>query len=390
MSFAPIQTAVLGVGLGGLTFHIPFVLALPQYFTLRAVLERNPAQPGGKLAARFGPEAAKGVTVYRTYEEVLADSEIELIVISTPSETHYALAKQALEAGKHVLVDKPVTASAKDAYELGDLARAKQRILYPFQNRRWDSDFLTLRKLLNLPPSDPRSLGTLVEFESRFDRYRTVLKNTWKDLPIPANGLTYDLGAHLIDQALVLFGRPQKITAFVENVRGIGHKDVDDACTIYLHYPGLPAVGSDVQPASLTCILRGHSLSVRTQQVRYVVRGVRGTFTKGGVDVQEDQLKVIPDIKQITTSPEYGVEPESIWGSVENITAGGKVVKETWPSTEKGNYAGLFEDLAKTIREGKEQAVKWAESAEVVELIELAYKSAKEERTIVVPPRPWS
>lgn len=101
MSFKPIQSAVLGVGLGGLTFHIPFVLALPQYFSLRAVLERNPTQPGGKLAARFGADAAKGVTIYRTYEEVLADPDIELVFISTPSETHYALAKQALEAGKH-------------------------------------------------------------------------------------------------------------------------------------------------------------------------------------------------------------------------------------------------------------------------------------------------
>jgi len=388
MSFRPIQSAVLGVGLGGMTFHIPFVLALPQYFSLRAVLERNPTQPGGKLAARFGAEAAQGVTIYRTYEEVLADPEIELVFISTPSETHYALAKQAIEAGKHVLVDKPVTATAAEAYELGALAKAKQRVLYPFQNRRWDSDFLTLRKLLDLPASDPKSLGTLVEFESRFDRYRTTLKNTWKDLPIPANGLTYDLGAHLIDQALVLFGRPQKLTALIENVRGLGHKDVDDCFTIFLHYPPRPAPAGTLQPASFTCILRGHILSVRAQQVRYVVRGLSGTFTKGGVDVQEDQLKVIPSVSEIISSSEYGKEPEALWGAVENLTEGGKVVKNTWPSTEKGDYAALFVDLAKTIREGKEQAVKWAESAEVIELIELAYKSAKEERTLVVPPRP--
>ncbi|OSX59276.1 hypothetical protein POSPLADRAFT_1183967 [Postia placenta MAD-698-R-SB12] len=386
MSFAPIQTAVLGVGLGGLTFHIPFVLALPQYFTLRAVLERNPAQPGGKLAARFGPEAAKGVTVYRTYEEVLADSEIELIVISTPSETHYALAKQALEAGKHVLVDKPVTASAKDAYELGDLARAKQRILYPFQNRRWDSDFLTLRKLLNLPPSDPRSLGTLVEFESRFDRYRTVLKNTWKDLPIPANGLTYDLGAHLIDQALVLFGRPQKITAFVENVRGIGHKDVDDAFTIVLHYPPRDATTS-LQPTSFTVILRSQFLSVRSTQVRYVARGIQGTYTKYGIDAQEEQLKAMSSPSEIMQSPEYGREPEALWGKVENLTEMGEVVTSTWPSVEKGNYANLFVNLAETIRDGKEQTIKWEESATVIEVIELAYQSARKERTVAVPPQ---
>lgn len=158
-----------------------------------------------------------------------------------------------------VLVDKPVTATAQQAYELGDLAKAKGVVLYPFQNRRWDSDFLTLRKLLDLPPSDPKSLGTLVEFESRcaifarsyvgsmatwsgvefvphrFDRLRTSLKGTWKDLPIPANGLTYDLGAHTIDQSLVLFGRPKAITAMIENIRGIGHKEVDDCVSMHPH-----------------------------------------------------------------------------------------------------------------------------------------------------------
>ncbi|KZT12862.1 oxidoreductase [Laetiporus sulphureus 93-53] len=387
-SFQPIKSAVIGVGLGGMTFHIPFVLAHPKYFTLHAVLERNPERPGGKLAARFGAEAAKGVAIYRTYEEVLADPQIELIFISTPSETHYALAKQALEAGKHVLVDKPVTATAAEAYELGEIARIKQRVLYPFQNRRWDSDFLTLRKLLDLPSSDPRSLGTLVEFESRFDRFRTTLKNTWKDLPIPANGLTYDLGAHLIDQALVLFGRPTKITAMIENIRGIGHEEVDDCFTIFLHYPRRPASPpGSLQPTSFSCILRGHILSVRSPQVRYVVRGTHGTYIKFGVDVQEDQLKVIRHPAEITSLPTYGLEPKDIWGTVENLAEDDKVIKSPWPSTERGNYSALFVDLAKTIREGKEQAVKWAESAEVIELIELAYRSAKEERTVVVPTR---
>lgn len=386
MSFQPIKSAVLGVGLGGLTFHIPFVLALPQYFKLHAVLERNPKTPGGKLADRFGAESAQGVTIYKTYEEVLADPELELIFISTPSETHYALAKQALEAGKHVLVDKPVTATAEEAYELGALAKSKGVVLYPFQNRRWDSDFAALRKLLALPQSDPKSLGTLIEFESRFDRYRTVLKGTWKDLPVPANGLVYDLGAHLIDQVLLLFGRPQKITAFVENIRGIGHEDVDDNFTIYMHYPGLPATGN-VQPTSFTAILRGHILSVRAQQVRYVIRGTTGTFTKGGVDVQEDQLKAMKSPSEIITSQTYGIEPESLWGTVENVS-GDAIVKSTWPSADAGNYVGLFKNLAEVIREGKEQAVKWAESAEVIEMIEFAYKSAKEERTLTVPPRP--
>ena len=254
MSFAPIKTAVLGVGLAGLTFHAPFVLALPELFTLHAVLERSPAGPGGKLQARFGPEAAKGVKIYNTLDAVLADPEIELVIVGTPNDTHYDFAKRVLEAGKHgashtilahissidfraALVDKPVTATSTQALELDQLAKSKGLVLYPYQNRRWDSDFLALQALLRLPPSDPNSLGTLWEFESRFDRYRTTLKGTWKDVPAPSSGLTYDLAAHTIDQALVLFGRPTSVTARVENLRGVGHPDVDDSVRAPLRVP---------------------------------------------------------------------------------------------------------------------------------------------------------
>ncbi|KAJ3559180.1 hypothetical protein NM688_g490 [Phlebia brevispora] len=175
MSFKPVKTAILGVGLSGLTFHGPFVLALPKYFTLHAVLERKPQGPGGKLAARFGQEAAKGVKIYNTLDQVLADPEIELVIVGTPSETHYEFVKRILHAGKHVLCDKPITATYAQAVELDQLAKSKKLVLYPYQNRRWDSDFLALRELLNLPPSDPRSIGTLFEFESRSVRLPLML-----------------------------------------------------------------------------------------------------------------------------------------------------------------------------------------------------------------------
>ncbi|KAF7790862.1 hypothetical protein EIP86_001820 [Pleurotus ostreatoroseus] len=387
MSFQPVKTAILGVGLSGLTFHAPFVLALPQYFKLTAVLERKPTSPGGKLAARFGEEAAKGVKIYNTLDQVLADSEIELVIVGTPSETHYEYTKRSLLAGKHVLCDKPITATFAEATELDQLAKSKKLVLYPYQNRRWDSDFLALRELLSLPPTDPNSLGAVFELESRFDRYRTALKGTWKDLPTPANGQTYDLGAHVIDQSLVLFGRPARISAQIENIRGLGSPEVDDNFTIKLHYPPRPAPpGSPIQPTSLTVVLRASILSVKTQQVRYIVRGTAGTFTKYGVDVQEDQLRVISSPSAIHTMKEYGVEPEEIHGVVENLR-GEKIVKSVWPTKHKGDYAGLFVDVAQAIREGKPQAVKWEESAEVIELIELAYKASKEGRTLDVPPR---
>ncbi|TCD66954.1 hypothetical protein EIP91_000732 [Steccherinum ochraceum] len=391
---SPIKTCVLGVGLAGLTFHIPFVLALPELFTLRAVLERSPQSPGGKLQARFGPESANGVTIYNTLEAVLADKEIELIIVGTPSETHYAIAKTCLEAGKHVLVDKPVTATYAQAVELGALAKSKKLVLYPYQNRRWDSDFFALKALLDLPPSDPKSLGNIFEFESRFDRFRSLLKGTWKDLPLPANGQTYDLGTHLIDQTLVLFGRPSKVTAHIENIRGIGSKELDDSFTIFLHYPAPLAKAPGSIPTSFTVILRGSILSVRVPQVRYVVRGTQGTFTKFGVDPQEDQLKVIQSPAEIVdpANAAYGQEDESIFGTLENFVTGSEsdIVRSTWPSTAKGDYASLFKDVAAAVRQGKEQAVKWKESAEVIELIELAKQSAKEGRTLDVPPSSWA
>jgi len=283
-------------------------------------------------------------------------------------------------------VDKPITATAEEASELGALAKSKNLVLYPYQNCRYNADFLALRRLLDLPPTDPRALGTLVEFESRFDRYRTTIRGSWKSTPAPANGLTYDLGSHLIDQALVLFGRPTKITALIENVRAIGSEEVDDCFTIFLHYPPRPSA-EGLQPASFTAILRSHILSVRSPQVRYVVRGVRGTYTKCGIDVQEEQLKAITSPSEILQSPTYGKEPEQQWGTLENLVENDKVVKSIWPTTEKGDNAALFVNLAEAIRQGKEQAIKWEESTDVIEIIQLAYQSAKEERTIVVPPR---
>ncbi|EPT02790.1 hypothetical protein FOMPIDRAFT_99835 [Fomitopsis schrenkii] len=350
MSFQPIRAGVVGVGFGGLTFHIPFLLALSDRFTLYAIVERSPSETGGKLKERFGEKAASSVKTYRTYEELVNDCEIELIVITTPNYTHFDFARQALNAGKHVLVDKPITATAAEARDLMELAKIKGRVLYPYQNCRFNADFLALRQLLELPADHPQSLGTLIEFESRYDRYRTTVKNSWKDVPAPGTGLTYDLGSHLVDQALVLFGRPSSVTAFIENIRGIGDARVDDC-------------------------------------LRYVVRGTTGTYTKTGLDVQEQQLRAYADPEDILKDPAYGVEPEALWGTLENLTresGGGEVVNSMWPTTENGNYPALFINLAEVIREGKEALVKWEESADVIEVIEAAYQSATEGRTVAI------
>ncbi|KAJ7068142.1 hypothetical protein C8F01DRAFT_1117000 [Mycena amicta] len=372
-SSPPIKTCVLGVGLAGLTFHVPFVLALPE-FTLVAILERNPQSEGGKLHERFGV----AVKIYNTLEQVLQDPEIELVIVGTPNPTHYPYAKAALEAGKHVLVDKPVAPTAAEARELGALAKSKGLILYPFHNRRYDSDFLAVKKLLSLPPSSPQYIGDVVEFETHFDRFRRGVKNTWKDLPTPGAGNTYDLGTHLIDQCLALFGRPSRITAFITNSRGVGHPDVDDCFTVFLHYPA----GGKL-PRPVTAIARAQLLSVRSPQPRYYLLGTKGSYVKYGVDIQEDQLKAISSPSDIDAET-YGVEPESLWGTLECLEADDITMnKSIWPS-ERGCYANLFRNLASAIREGAELEVKWEEAASVIELVELAHRSAKEGHTLVV------
>ncbi|KZP24538.1 NAD(P)-binding protein [Athelia psychrophila] len=376
MAIKPINTCVLGVGLSGLTFHVPFILGLPDLFTLHSVLERNPQSAGGKVQDRFGATPK----IHRTLDDVLADPEVELIIIGTPNSTHYSFAKAALEAGKHVLVDKPVTATVAEAEELGALAKSKSLVIYGFQNRRWDADYLALRKLLALPESSPQSIGAVTEFESVFDRFRPALKGTWKDDPLPGAGATYDLGAHLLDQALQLFGRPDKLTALMQNTRGIGHPDVEDTFTVILHYPAGAA-----RPHPLLATLRSHVLSVRSPQPRYIVRGAKGTLTKVGVDVQEDQLRAMAAPQDIFGAA-FGREPAAQYGVLETLEGDGVTVKEsTWPSEDAGSQVSLFRDLAAAIRLGTTPMVKWEESTAVIEMIELAHLSAKEGRTLEVP-----
>ncbi|KAF6762371.1 oxidoreductase [Ephemerocybe angulata] len=372
----PIETCVVGVGLAGMTFHVPFILALPQLFTLHSVVERNPKVQGGKVQQRFGVSPK----VYPSIEEALLEPSIELVIVATPNDTHYGFAKAALEAGKHVLVDKPVAESAARAQELGDLAKSKSLVLYAFQNRRWDSDYLSLKGLVSLPESHPENLGHIFEFESHFDRYRPGLKGTWKDKTLPAAGALYDLGTHLIDQAYALFGRPDAVTASILNLRGVGEEEVDDAFTVQLSYER-----DSSRQYPLNVILRSTPLSVKTQQLRYVVRGTRGTYTKHGLDTQEDHLKMISSPKAILCE-EFGEEPEYLNGKIEKILADNETItKTTVPTLHAGGYVELFQNLGAAIRAGAELAVKWEEATAVLRIIELAIESSKTKATVRIP-----
>ncbi|KLO10156.1 NAD-binding protein [Schizopora paradoxa] len=370
---SPIKTCVLGVGLSGLVFHIPFLLALPELFELHSVLERNPKSPGGKVKERFGVD----VKIHRSFEDVVEDEVIELVIVGTPNATHYEFVKGSLEAGKHVLVDKPVVPSAAEARELGELAKSKGLILFAYQNCRWNSDFLALRRLLSEPASSPVSIGEIVDFESHYDRYRDKLKGDWKEVDAPGSGQVYNLGSHLIDQAVVLFGRPNSVTGLATNVRGLGNLNVDDSFTIFLRYP---SDASRKHP--LTVILRSHPLSVRSSQLRFVVRGTKGTFVKYGMDVQESQLRTMSDPKIDIFTHAYGREPEEIWGTVETIESNGNIKSTSWPTLEKGAYTDLFRNLAGAIRKEETPILKWEEVIIQLEIIELALASSKSGRTL--------
>ncbi|KAF8591475.1 oxidoreductase [Ramaria rubella] len=377
MSFHPIRTAVVGVGLAGTVFHLPLLAALPELFLVHTVVERNPQQ-GGK-SQKFGLTPK----IVGSYEEALADPEVELVVIGTPNATHYPFAKAALEAGKHVLVDKPITPTYREAATLLTLAKSKQLVLYPFQNRRWDSDFLTVRKLIQ-----DGTLGDLTEFESHFDRYRTKLRVNWHDEHVPGSGLIYDLGSHLIDQALVLFGKPMKVTAFLQNVAQLGN--VEDNFTIFLHYSP-----NAQKPYPITVILRAHFLSARNPQFRYSIKGTKGSYTKEGVDVQEDQLKegVVP-----VHDPVFGMEPDELHGVLEILQSDSTIVKTRYAPplakltnissvslsmpSEKGAYVSLYRNLAAAIRDGVPLDVKWEEAALTIQIIELAKQSSLEGKTL--------
>jgi len=257
-----VGVGLVGYGMAARVFHAPVVAAVPG-LKLRKVVER-----GGELSRERYP----WVEVVREADELLRDEEIKLVVVATPNDSHFGLARRALLAGKHVVVEKPFTVTSEEARQLIELARARGRLACAHQNRRWDGDFLTVRKLL-----EGGLLGRLVEFESRFDRFRDQPRpGAWREAEGPGGGILYDLGSHLIDQALVLFGAPRAVTADVRIQREFAR--ADDYFDVRLDYDGLR-------------VALGAGMLARLPTPRFVLRGTRGSFVKRGLDPQEEALK---------------------------------------------------------------------------------------------------
>ncbi len=343
-----IRVGLVGFGMGGRVFHAPLISSV-EGMELSAVVERR---------TNAAAERYAGIKTYRTLEELIADSSIQLIVISTPSGTHFELAKKALEAGKDLVVDKPVCARSTEIAELMEIAERKNVKLIPFQNRRWDGDFRTIQKMLK-----DETLGRVVSFESTFDRWRPQAKSgTWKEVDAPGSGVLLDLGTHLIDQALQLFGLPIEVSAEVGRERE-PLDGSDDFFTVRLYYAGM------------TATLSANCLS-EPARARFHLRGTKGNYWKFGLDSQEAKLSQIARIGDA----HWGHEEAAKWGTLYSEVDGMMISQPV--EAVRGDYRLFYEGIRDAIFGNEDLPVKAEDALRVARVIEWARESARERRVV--------
>lgn len=344
-----INVGIVGFGMSAQVFHAPFLNILPGY-KLRAFVERR-----GNLSAEKYP----GTITYRSFDEMLQDNAIDLVVVTTPNETHFPYSMQALKAGKHVVLEKPFTNTTEEARQLLEAAAQSEGVLSVYQNRRYVSDFRTIVSLLQ-----QHALGDVHEYECHFDRYRPDPKpNAWREAPTPGSGILYDLGSHLIDQALCLFGLPQYITADIKMQRP--HAQTDDYFDLRLDYGYTKA------------ILKA-SMLVREMGPRYMIQGTLGSYIKSGDDPQEALLKA----GAVPNTADWGKEPVGMEGLL-HTEINGEVVRKKLPSFA-GNFGDYYRHLYDSIVNGTPLPEKAEHGYNTIRLIELAFQSSREKRTLPV------
>jgi scyllo-inositol 2-dehydrogenase (NADP+) len=345
-----IEVGLVGFGLAGRSFHAPVIRAVPGLH-LGAILHRS-----GNEAAQEYPD----VRIVRNVDDLLARKEIQLIVIATPNDTHYPLARQCLAAGRDVVVDKPFATTLEEARSLVEFAKSAGRLLTVYQNRRYDGDFQALRQLVAAG-----TLGRVVRFETSYDRYRPQLKpGAWRETQQPGSGILFDIAPHLIDHALVLFGLPEAVTADVRIERE--NAVADDAFDITLHYPN-----------SLRAVLRSSILAAEPRP-RFIVLGTQGSFVKQSFDPQEMNLRR----GNIPADTAWGHEPEENWGIL-TIPAGDAFEHRRMPSASC-DYRDYYLNVRDTILGHAKLAVTPEWSLDVMRLLELARASSHKRCTI-----PW-
>ncbi|NMO94473.1 oxidoreductase [Paenibacillus lemnae] len=343
-----IQTGIIGFGLSGSTFHAPLLSSIPDY-AIRAVVSSNPEKVHKDLP---------GAAVYQEVDELLTDQDIDVVVVASPNATHYDYARKAMEAGKHVVVEKPFTVTASEAEDLIQLAKDKGVLLTVYQNRRWDNDFLTVRNLL-----ETGALGKLSLYQAHFNRYRPVVKKRWKEQEGPGAGQLYDLGSHLIDQALLLFGKPQTLWADLRAERP-GSQVID-----YFHL----VLGYEFHRV----ILHSGSL-VRHAGPKFELHGDKGSFLKYGQDPQESQLK--QGLRPGDSG--WGEDQPDQYGELATEFSGLAVQGEI--DTLPGRYQAFYQGLADAILEGSPVPVQPEDARDTIRIIEYAMESHEKGCTIQV------
>ena len=331
-----LSVGLLGFGLAGSVFHAPLILSEPR-LRLKAVASSRIDD-----IRRAAPEAKA-----TTAEAVIADPGIDLVVIATPNTSHAPLAREALLAGKHVVIDKPMATTAAEAGELIDLAKRQGRLLTVFQNRRWDNDFLTLRACL-----EKGEIGRPYHYEAHFDRFRPQIKQGWREQTLAGSGVLFDLGAHLIDQALTLFGMPDRILADVGAQRP--DAQVDDWFHIVLGYGPMRAI---LHCGTVVC----------RPGPRFLLHGDRGSFLKHGMDGQEAALRA----GRMPTGVDWGRdEPEN---HALLVQADGT---ERRVETLRGDYPAFYRGVAAAILDGAPPPVPAEQARDVLTVLEAVRKAA--------------
>lgn len=337
-----ISTLLVGFGFSAQTFHLPFVRGL------------NGFEVSGVVSSR--PEAVAEVLpdtpVFATLEDALAHGGFDLCIITTPNDLHYPQASLCLQAGCHVLVEKPFTLSAADAASLAAQAELSPGSIHVYHNRRFDGDFLTIRQL-----QESGRFGSIRRMVSRFDRFRPAPKNRWRENAGPGAGIFWDLGPHLIDQAIQLFGTPESVSANIAILRDGGQSD--DCYDVTLFYPGLQ-------------VLVGSSPFQGDTTLRFDVQGTAGSYRKYGLDPQENQLKAgLP-----LNDDSFGVEDSSLQGKFCFETACDPI------ATERGNYVAFYEQLKRAIVHGEASPASAQSVIPVIQVIEAALQSQAQEKRV--------
>jgi scyllo-inositol 2-dehydrogenase (NADP+) len=340
---ATLKLGLMGYGFAGATFHAPAISHCGRASV--AVIATSQAE---RARADY-PQAR----IVDDFDALLACDDINCVVIATPNITHFDLAQRALTAGKHVVVDKPVTLTAAEAQTLLQLAAQRGRLFAPFHNRRWDGDFMTLRALLA-----SGQLGRITHYESHFDRFRPSVPQRWREQAAHAGGLLFDLGPHLIDQALALFGTPQSVFATLRMQRQ--NSEVPDYVHLQLSYPTHEVI---LHASALTALVAP----------RFTVHGEHGSYISDQLDTQEDQLKAGLRPGQ----PDYG---QNLPGQLR--TGNAEHQSDTvWPTLD-GDYPGFYRALAECLLDGKAFPIPPQDAVDVMHIVELAQRSDAEGRRL--------